>query len=481
MNSNSNPFITLNKNQIIESKAKEENNDYEKFDKYNPFNQKLNDPFSLFKNNLPKKDESSNEEKDNNSQKKFINNDEGITPKKDDNVFKFNGIQTNNLIKDVKMDNKEFNQKKIFINEKAQKESNEQKMNLIKENNYKFNDFSGNPKNDSNKIMVMGKKLFNFSKIDNNNIFQIYDNKTDSLNIDNLNKLIEKNQSHKTINSNLINLADSNLNLGVINEEKNESDKEIVEMQKNNLNLNLNKNYTNLISINKLLQDENDSKELDKIVKENSDEINSLLNAYNRNIIKNIIDIDISTFKTEINKFINESKQTIEKFQIIGEIQSNIREKMMLNYELQKRMHIIKMNEYKKIKEYEEKLDYIILVQNKLIKEFEDMNIQLTSCLNESNPNDKGEKINDDEINKNIEIACNNFDELDKLIKITYGEDNGGNDIDKDIDEINKIDLNNENCLFFDVLEKMLNPIKNINKEYQKIMIGIMDLNSETE
>ena len=481
MNSNSNPFITLNKNQIIESKAKEENNDYEKFDKYNPFNQKLNDPFSLFKNNLPKKDESSNEEKDNNSQKKFINNDEGITPKKDDNIFKFNNIQTNNLIKDVKMDNKEFNQNKIFINEKAQKESNEQKMNLIKENNYKFNDFSGNPKNDSNKIMVMGKKLFNFSKIDNNNIFQIYDNKTDSLNIDNLNKLIEKNQSHKTINSNLINLADSNLNLGVINEEKNESDKEIVEMQKNNLNLNLNKNYTNLISINKLLQDENDSKELDKIVKENSDEINSLLNAYNRNIIKNIIDIDISTFKTEINKFINESKQTIEKFQIIGEIQSNIREKMMLNYKLQARMHIIKMNEYKKIKEYEEKLDYIILVQNKLIKEFEDMNIQLTSCLNESNPNDKGEKINDDEINKNIEIACNNFDELDKLIKITYGEDNGGNDIDKDIDEINKIDLNNENCLFFDVLEKMLNPIKNINKEYQKIMIGIMDLNSETE
>ena len=153
----------------------------------------------------------------------------------------------------------------------------------------------------------------------------------------------------------------------------------------------------------------------------------------------------------------------------------------MLNYKLQARMHIIKMNEYKKIKEYEEKLDYIILVQNKLIKEFEDMNIQLTSCLNESNPNDKGEKINDDEINKNIEIACNNFDELDKLIKITYGEDNGGNDIDKDIDEINKIDLNNENCLFFDVLEKILNPIKNINKEYQKIMIGIMDLNSETE
>ena len=330
MNSNSNPFITLNKNQIIESKAKEENNDYEKFDKYNPFNQKLNDPFSLFKNNLPKKDESSNEEKDNNSQKKFINNDEGITPKKDDNIFKFNNIQTNNLIKDVKMDNKEFNQNKIFI-----KESNEQKMNLIKENNYKFNDFSGNPKNDSNKIMVMGKKLFNYSKIDNNNIFQIYDNKTDSLNIDNLNKLIEKNQSQekeekeeekvisKTINSNLINLADSNLNLGVINEEKNESDKEIVEMQKNNLNLSLNKNYTNLISINKLLQDENDSKELDKIVKENSDEINSLLNAYNRNIIKNIIDIDISTFKTEINKFINESKQTIEKFQIIGEIQSD--------------------------------------------------------------------------------------------------------------------------------------------------------------
>lgn len=276
-------------------------------------------------------------------------------------------------------------------------------------------------------------------------------------------------------------MADSNLSLGVINEEKNESDKEIVAIQKNNLNLNLNKDYTNLISINKLLQDENDSKELDKIVKENSDEINSLLNAYNRNILKDIRDIDINTFKTEINKFINESKQTIEKLQILGEIQSSIREKMILNYKLQEKMHIIKMNEYKKIKEYGEKLDYIILVQNKLIKEFEDINAQLTSCLNESNPNDKGEKINDDEINKNIKIACNNFDELDKLIKITCGEDNGGDDIDKDLDEVNKIDLNNENCLFFDVLEKMLNPIKNINKEYQKIMMGIMDLNSEIE
>ena len=167
MNSNSNPFIIFNKNQIIESNAKEENNDYEKFDKYNPFNQKLNDyPFSLFKNNLPKKAESSNEEKDNKSQKKFINVDEGITPKNDDNIFKFNNIQTNNLIKDIKMDNKEFNQNKIFINEKAQKESIEQKMNLFKENNCKFNDFSGNPKNDSNKIVVMGKKLFNYNKID---------------------------------------------------------------------------------------------------------------------------------------------------------------------------------------------------------------------------------------------------------------------------------------------------------------------------
>ena len=291
----------------------------------------------------------------------------------------------------------------------------------------------------------------------------------------------EKEVISKPINSNFINLADSNLKLGEIKVEKNESDKEIVEMQKNNLDLNLKKNYTNLISIDELLQDENDSKELDKLVKENSDEIHSLLNAYSRNIIKNIIDIDINTFKTEINKFINESKQTIEKLQIIDEIQSNIREKMILNFKLQARMHITKMNEYKKIKEYGEKLDYIILVQNKLIKEFEDINVQLTICLNESNPNDKEIKINDDEINKNIEIACNNFDELDNLIKINYGEDNGKNDIDKDIDELNKIDLNNENCLFFDVLEKMLNSIKSINKEYQKIMMGVMDLNSETE
>ena len=190
MNSNLNPFITLNKNQIESKEKRENDDDYEKFDKFNPFTQKLNDTFSPFKNNLPKNAESSNEEKDNNSQKKYINTNEGITPKNDNNIFKFYNIQTNNLIKDIKMNNKEFNQNNIFGNGKGLKESNFQKMNLFKENNNKFNDFSENPKKDSNKIVVMGKKLFNDNKIDNNNIFQIYDDKTDTLNIDNLNKLL---------------------------------------------------------------------------------------------------------------------------------------------------------------------------------------------------------------------------------------------------------------------------------------------------
>ena len=486
-----NPFIEYNKTQKIENNKNEEDkqiDEYEKFDKFNPFSQPfLNNFLNLnSKNNFfNNKTELSKEEKEkNNSQKKFINSNENVTPTTNDsNIFKINNNISNNIKKDIKIENKQINQNNFIIKDIPQKELNESK--IIQQQKKNLNDISVIPKNESNTILVTGKKIFNNTEYENN-FLPIYDNQSDIINIENLNKLIEKNQIKEKEKENtkisspnkiIFNSIDSDLNLGIIKEEPNESEKDIISFKKNNLNINKlinnnNNKFNDLISIDKLLKDQIKNEELDKIVKENSDEIKSLLNNYNNNIINNIIDIDINTFKIQIDKFILESKKIIEKLEIINNIQENIRKKLILNYEFQTKMHEIKLNEYKKLKEYEEKLDYIIYIQNKLIKELEDINNQLTINLNKSKPKNEEIKINENEINKNIENTLCQLDELNKLIKDYNSIENNEKN---DIEEINKIDLNDENCLFLDILEEILNPIKNMNKEYQKLILNVMD------
>ena len=477
-----NPFIEYNKTQKIENNKNEEDkqiDEYEKFDKFNPFSQPILNNFLNLnsKNNFfNNKTELSKEEKEkNNSQKKFINSNENITPTNDNNIFNINNNISNNIKKDIKIENKQINQNNFIIKEIPQKELNESK--IVQQQKKNLNDISVIPKNESNTILVTGKKIFNNTEYENN-FLPIYDNQSDIINIENLNKLIEKNQIKEKENSKIsspnkiiFNSIDSDLNLGIIKEEPNESEKDIIALKKNNLNINKlinnnNNKFNDLISIDKLLKEQIKDEELDKIVKENSDEMKSLLNNYHSNIINNIIDIDINIFKIQIDKFILESKKIIEKLETINNIQENIRKKLILNYECKAKMHEIKLNEY------EEKLDYIIYIQNKLIIELEDINSQLTINLNKYKPKNEEIKINEDEINKNIENTLCHLDELNKLIK---DYNNIGNNEKKDIEEINKIDLNDENCMFLDVLEKMLNPIKNMNKEYQKLILNVMD------
>ena len=76
-----------------------------------------------------------------------------------------------------------------------------------------------------------------------------------------------------------------------------------------------------------------------------------------------------------------------------------------------------KINEYEKLNEYEVKLDYILMVQNQLIEKLEDINKQLKNHLKESNCREEV-KINEEEINKNINDTESNLDELNSLINI---------------------------------------------------------------
>ena len=138
-------------------------------------------------------------------------------------------------------------------------------------------------------------------------------------------------------------------------------------------------------------------------------------------------------------------------------------------YELNAKMVEIKINEFEKLNEYEEKLDYIIMVQNQLIEKLEDINKQLKNNLKESNCIEKA-KINEEILNKNINDTEANLEKLNNLINNSlFSENNGIND--EIINKMNEIGLNDEKALFFEVLEKLYEPIKLINKEYQHLIL----------
>ena len=138
-------------------------------------------------------------------------------------------------------------------------------------------------------------------------------------------------------------------------------------------------------------------------------------------------------------------------------------------YELNAKMVEIKINEFEKLNEYEEKLDYIIMVQNQLIEKLEDINKQLKNNLKESNCIEEA-KINEEELNKNINDTEANLEKLNNLINNSlFSENNGIND--EVINKMNEIGLNDEKALFFEVLEKLYEPIKLINKEYQYLIL----------
>ena len=496
-NLNDNPFTIINRTKNNEN---EEKDSLKNFDAFNPFSQFCINIASE-QNNIYGNIKSSNpfnpfvslnkiEEKEN-PKKKFMNNEDNNTPTPVENINIESKIENPFILSNNQKNN---GQNKIII-ENKNSEINEQKSyNEINEIKYK----PEKQKKVSNKIFIPFRKinnnnLQNYDESRQNNILPIYDEDNNNLNLDNLNKMIEKeNAKFNPVKSEIISNT-INSNLGVIKEKQNESDEEVITLNNNNLNskkneLNQNINKYNprpnglgpdLISIVNLLNNNLDEKEIQNLIKENSENIDSLLVSYNNNIINDIINLDINKFKIEIDKFILYAKNKIEKLKLLDDMQSKIKEKLICYYELKIKMQEIKINEFEKLIEYEEKLDYILMVQNQLIEKLEDINKQLKNNLKESNPIEEI-KINEEEINENMKNTESNLDKLNNLFnKNFFSENNGKND--EDIIKMEDIGLNNENSLFFEVLEKIYEPIKLINKEYQQLIFMASNIKNKVE
>lgn len=449
-----NPFERIRTQTDKYKENEKEKDSYAKFDNYNPFKgltQENNNPFikDIFSNNIKLKNEIKED-----SQKKFINNI-GINPiTPDDSII--NNKKNLNIKNDILINNKE-----------KLNENNEFKLDYQKNHNSPLKSI---PNVKSNNIYVIGKKITNTNDSKKNNL-PIYDRDSDILNVDNLNKIIEISELNKKPITKEI-LPDSiDSNLGIIKEEQNESDKELGAFQKNNLNSekkisNINENNNlDLISIDKMMEESVNEEEIENIVKKNYDQIDSLLSTYNINIINDIIDTNINTFKIEVDKFLLDSKKTIDKLKILDDIQKRVKEKLIVNYEIQAKMCEIQINKIQKLKEYEEKLDYIISIQNQLIEKLEDINNQLANNLKESKS--KGEiNIDEEEMKKNIKDAETHFDKLENLIINNFSKENNGFNEIKLVNEI----ASNKQSLFFEVIEKIYSPLKSMNEEYQKLM-----------
>ena len=463
---NKNPFEKI-RTQNEKNKEKKDDS-YKEFDKFNPFTQINTNTLNHVKNNFFNNIEHKNEIKEN-SQKKFTNNyvNDTYTPDtsiidNEKNIF----IQNNSLINKI-IEKKENDDIKLDY---------PQNICSIK--------LSSISKEEPKKVLVIGKKISNNNDI-KNNIFPIYENDINIPNIDNINKIIKGSEIEKEPKVKEILPNSINSNLGVIKEEQNESDKELGVFQKynlnskiNNLNIGDNNNIDDLISIDKMIEESLNEIEIEKIVKDNSEQIDSLLSSYNINIIFDIINLDIDSFKIAIDKFILDSKKTINKLKILDNIQNNIKEKLIAEYELQAKKCELKNNEFQKLKEYEEKLDYIIMAQNQLIEKLQDINRQLANNLKESKCKEEI-KINEEELKKNIANANSHLDELENFIITKFTKENY---------EFNEIEINhlheitsNEQIFFFELMEKIYSPLIYINKEYQKLIFMAFDLNNKIE
>jgi hypothetical protein len=267
----------------------------------------------------------------------------------------------------------------------------------------------------------------NIAKIDNRQI-------NEKSNEDNSSFTNEGKKENKSYNNNEIENANTNTNN--INNINNEDNAELNNLDEDN----------NLINIDSLINLSNNEEELNKIVRENSDYIEDMLEEYNNNLIENIIDSDINIFKNNINEFILYSKEKINKIQILDELCDKIKEKLIISYDIIATQQKNNFNEYTILSEYEQKLDYVIYIQNKMINDLESINNDLRVNLNSCDKKNENE-INDEQINKNLNDTNYNMNKLENYIN--------DNLINKN--EINTINISNfkDNDNFFDVLKNI--------------------------
>lgn len=516
---NENPFIKKKIPNSQDFEIKNQNDEsLEKFYNFNPFTQQISNPILNLTKNFSK-NTPLNEAKDRNSQKKFLNNiDTDITPENNFQKKSIYDFSVNNIDILNKKNNLNYNQNEKldfsnFSNNKLNENLNEQDIIkksdnpfLLNTSNNIFNNFENtslinsklmqsfekeeeknknlyenNNKNDT--MIVLGTKILD-NDTNKSNILPLYDRHTNELNINNLNEMIQISENHIENNSKRKEIIQNsiNSNLDIIKEEQNESDKKSEKDFEFNSSISNIKNKllnsigidNEFISIEKLINNENDNKEIEKAINDNYEHINSSLNNYNYNIIDSLVNTDINIFKNNISEFINYSKGKIENLKILDNICDKIKEEIIDSYKIMEKIERNNIKEYEKLNEYQEKLDYIIDIQNKLIEELTASNIQLKSNINKVKNKKEDPFIDDNELNKNIFNTNSNLDKLAKIINDKFSDNQKSLDDNKlKINELNNI---NENSNFFEVVKNITNDIKEISDEYLKILLKISDI-----
>lgn len=470
-----NPFFINKFQKSLDSDKKENKEDI--FNQFNPFSQKIINTLNLNNLHIIPDTNSSNDK----GSQKYINSGENfiITPDKNSTINNTN--KRENTTNNKNSENKNLNP---FLVQKD-KINNFMKNPYIKNNQLRESTISHIDDNSNNITNFVS--MTPLIKTENSISYNIYDDNTDELNQKNHNLMIENNdkQIDNNSNKNLVMSTSINSNLDIIKEEQNESDKKSEQdfnSNKDNINLSSYKNNLmnsinndDFISIDKLINEENNKEEdLEKIINKNCDKINSALEDYNNSIINSLIETDINSFKNKIDQFINYSEKKFIKLKILDDLLDKIKNEIIIMYDIIGKIENNNINEYIKIKEYESKLDYIINIQNKLIEELTEINIQLR---NNNHLENKEVIMTDEELKKNIRNTNSNMDKLNDIINHIFNDN--GKSLDFNNYRINDINNFEDKNLFFDIVKNISKPLKDISNEYFKILLSIAELKNK--
>ena len=442
-NSINNPFFPKNKNDLITS----------------PF------PFQFQENTKSEKVINSQEEKSNMEKDKASIKNNIFPLINTDNSFNFlnNNIQEQN--KKEKQEKNIFNYNTNNINDKNKfNVSPKKQLEIIKEEEeLKLK------KESSNKEALTNENLLTNGENDSEQEKDKENNKEKKIIISNFNSKIGNEQKNK--------VSDEN-NLSNINEEKNENENielnnEINNIENNNIdnekenNIGNNINYNNLPNFENIINISSNDEEMHKIIEENNNQVDKLISDYHLNIINNMIDLNISEFNNKLNQFFYFCKQKINGIKILNDICNKLKEKIIVNYNILIEKQKIKINEYNLLVSYDQKLDYVISIQNSIINDLKYSNKELEVDMNSYNDenNKINEVISDNEFNENINMTNKNIKKLESLLEKQFNKNS--------IENLNNIEIPNlnENDNFFDLMQRIYNPVKDINKAFSQLLI----------
>ena len=442
-NSINNPFFPKNKNDLITS----------------PF------PFQFQENTKSEKVINSQEEKSNMEKDKASIKNNIFPLINTDNSFNFlnNNIQEQN--KKEKQEKNIFNYNTNNINDKNKfSVSPKKQLEIIKEEEeLKLK------KESSNKEALTNENLLTNGENDSEQEKDKENNKEKKIIISNFNSKIGNEQKNK--------VSDEN-NLSNINEEKNENENielnnEINNIENNNIdnekenNIGNNINYNNLPNFENIINISSNDEEMHKIIEENNNQVDKLISDYHLNIINNMIDLNISEFNNKLNQFFYFCKQKINGIKILNDICNKLKEKIIVNYNILIEKQKININEYNLLVSYDQKLDYVISIQNSIINDLKYSNKELEVDMNSYNDenNKINEVISDNELNENINITNKNIKKLESLLEKQFNKNS--------IENLNNIEIPNlnENDNFFDLMQRIYNPVKDINKAFSQLLI----------